>query len=128
MTCAIIPSPHRISAIMPSAENHKDGYTFQLAAAEDYRNYAREHPADGKELTSVSERGIIIRHGMAVLMEIFDSVYVGVPFTGLSLVNRLKTIETYAYHGQRCVISAVLRWAAAQDEPQVHKIGGKWVL
>ncbi len=128
MTTAIIPRHRRISAIMPSAPG-TNGYTFQLATAQDYRDYAREQPVDGKELlTSVSEQGIIGRHGIAVLMEIFDSVDVEVPFTGVSLVGELSTLETYAYHGQRCVISAVLRWAAAQETPQVRKIGGKWAL
>lgn len=128
MTYAIIPSAHRISAIMPSAENHKDGYTFQLAAAEDYRKYAREHPDEGDALASKRERPLIRNHGVAVLMEIFDTVYVGSPFTGMSLVNELSTIRGYELKTRYCIVSAVLRWAAAQDEPQVRKVGGKWVL
>ena len=128
MTYAIIPSAKRISAIMPSAQNDGGGYTFQLAGAEDYRKYAREPPDEGDALASEHERPLIRNHGVAVLMEIFDTVYVGSPFTGMSLVDELSTIKGYELKTRYCIISAVLRWAAARDEPQVRKVGGKWVL
>ena len=128
MTYAIIPSANRISAIMPSAGNHKGGFTFQLATAEDYRRYAREHPDEGDTFAVKRERVLIKNHGVAVLMEIFDTVSIGLSFTGAALVHELSTISGYAVKTRYCIISAVLRWAAAQDEPQVRKVGGKWVL
>ena len=127
MTYAIRPSANRISAIMPSAPG-EDGYTFQLATARDYRRYARANPFKGNALASERERPLIRNHGVAVLMEIFDTVDVNVPFTGVALVGELHTIRNYTIKTQYCIISAVLRWAAAQDEPQVRKTDGKWVL
>lgn len=132
MTCAIIPRARRISAIMPSASGKNGevlkGFTFQLATAEDYRRYAKENPYEGNILPNKSEHGLAKYHGVAVLMEIFDVVHVGVQFNSTELVDELSTLVGYMPKTRYCIISAVLRWAAAQDEPQIRKVGGKWVL
>ena len=125
---AIIPERGRLSALMPSALKGEPGFTLQTARAENYYAFAQEHPTEGASLSSVHERPLIKRHGIAVLMEIFDALRVNVKFTATSLVGELCTLQHLSPKSQLCILSAVLRWATARPNPQVRKSGGFWLL
>jgi hypothetical protein len=118
---AIIPKPR------PSCCSDT---TLRPASAEEYLRFAAEFgPVEVAGLASEDEQRLVELHGVAVSMEIFDTLRSGIPFSQGSLVGELCTLETYKPKTQLSIISAVCRWLAAEKiEPQLIKVAGRYMV
>jgi len=99
-----------------------------MTTAMEYRKDAELGEVYVDNLKSKNEQSLVRSHGMAVASEMFDTLKDGVPFNQGDLVGELSTLNHLKPKTQLSIISAVCRWLAAEDDPQLNKIGGKFVL
>lgn len=128
MQNAIIAQDKRISSIM-SVPQPDGGIMLVPATAQEYYTFEKENgPWDkGQSLKSFEEMRLVLRH-RATLWEIFDSVWVDVPFKCTHLVGELSTISHLSEKTQYCIINALCRWMTIQEIPQCQRRGGSFVL